>query len=64
MRVFRQWRNLKLRKWFGFAYRNEDPGPGELAAFCAACPQPGVNLKDGWEQDAEMYVCLSICDVI
>lgn len=24
---------------------------GEMALFCAACPQPGINLPDGWEAD-------------
>lgn len=53
MRVFRQWRNLKLRKWFGFAYREDEPAPGELAMFCVACPQDGINLKPGWQSDPE-----------
>jgi hypothetical protein len=48
-RVSRQWRNLKLRKWFGFGHRKEDPGRGEMALFCPACPQPGVNLPTDWE---------------
>ncbi|KAG2099268.1 uncharacterized protein F5147DRAFT_747293 [Suillus discolor] len=34
MRVAQQWRQLKLLKWNGF---------GELALFCPACPQPGIN---------------------
>lgn len=48
-RVSRQWRNLKLRKWFGFGHREDAPGRGEMALFCAACPQPGVNLPADWE---------------
>ena len=43
-RVSRQWRNIKLRKWFGFGHRLLQPSRGSLALFCAACPQPGVNL--------------------
>ena len=43
-RATRQWRNLKLRKWFGFGHRLISPGKGSLALFCAACPQPEVNL--------------------
>ena len=39
-----QWRDLKLRKWFGFGHRLLAPSRGDLALFCAACPQPGVNL--------------------
>jgi hypothetical protein len=43
-RATRQWRNLKLRKWFGFGHRLSSPTNGSMALFCAACPQPGVNL--------------------
>jgi hypothetical protein len=43
-RATRQWRNLKLRKWFGFGHRLVSPTKGSMALFCAACPQPGVNL--------------------
>jgi hypothetical protein len=43
-RATRQWRNLKLRKWFGFGHRVLLPMKGSMAIFCAACPQPGVNL--------------------
>ncbi|KAF9487718.1 hypothetical protein BDN71DRAFT_1513702, partial [Pleurotus eryngii] len=24
--------------------------PGDLALICAACPQPGINLPEGWER--------------
>lgn len=48
-RVSRQWRNLKLRKWFGFGHTSEQPGRGQMALFCPACPQPGVNLPPDWE---------------
>lgn len=43
-RATRQWRNLKLQKWFGFGHRLVSPTKGSMALFCAACPQPGVNL--------------------
>jgi hypothetical protein len=23
--------------------------PGELAVICQACPLPGINLPEGWE---------------
>ena len=49
-RVSRQWRNLKLRKWFGFSHRMETPGRGQMALFCAACPQTGVNLPANWQE--------------
>ncbi|KAG2100186.1 uncharacterized protein F5147DRAFT_582246, partial [Suillus discolor] len=43
MRVAWQWRQLKLLKWNGFTYESRRPTPGELALFCPACPQPGIN---------------------
>jgi len=47
-RVGRQWRNLKYRKWFWMLH-NLNGKRGEMALFCAACPQDGVNLPAGWE---------------
>jgi hypothetical protein len=44
MRVARQWRQLKTMKWHGFGHRSDDPSTGELALFCPACPQPGINV--------------------
>jgi hypothetical protein len=32
-----------------------EPQPGDLAIFCPACPQPGVNLSEGWEKDPKRY---------
>jgi hypothetical protein len=51
-RVARQWRNLKYRKWFWLLH-NEKGKRGEMALFCAACPQDGVNLGPGWEAEQE-----------
>jgi hypothetical protein len=48
-RVTRQWRNLKYRKWFWIFGRAGTRG--EMAVFCAPCPQAGINLGDNWEQD-------------
>ncbi|KAH9913117.1 uncharacterized protein B0H18DRAFT_860401, partial [Fomitopsis serialis] len=55
LRVSRQWRNLKYRKWYGFGHGRSDIGPGSLALACVACPRPGVNLLPGWEQDQEQW---------
>jgi len=49
-RVGRQWRNLKYRKWFWLLH-NLNGKRGEMATFCAACPQDGVNLQERWELD-------------
>jgi hypothetical protein len=57
MRVSRQWRVLLVKKRFGFGHdRDRTPGPGDLALFCPACPQPGVNLSDNWEEDPDQSV--------
>ncbi|KAG2144695.1 uncharacterized protein EDB93DRAFT_1087402, partial [Suillus bovinus] len=49
MRVSRQWRDLMNRKRFGFGHSSlVKPGPGNLALFCAACPQPGINMPLHW----------------
>jgi len=54
MRVSRQWRDLLARKRFGFGHEtNKLPGIGDLALFCPACPQPGVNLPAGWQNDPD-----------
>ncbi|KAG1894987.1 uncharacterized protein F5891DRAFT_1194652 [Suillus fuscotomentosus] len=44
MRVSRQWRQLKCLKRNGFGHEARKPKPGELALFCPACPQPGINM--------------------
>jgi len=31
---------------------------GKLASFCPACPQPGINLRDDWEDDNQRYAVL------
>ncbi|KAH6906278.1 hypothetical protein BKA70DRAFT_1497792 [Coprinopsis sp. MPI-PUGE-AT-0042] len=54
-RAGRQWRRLKDLKRNGFAHKDRPPGKGEMALFCAACPQPGINLPDDWEQDDEAW---------
>ncbi|KAF9521344.1 hypothetical protein CPB83DRAFT_741929, partial [Crepidotus variabilis] len=49
-RASRQWRNLKLRKWFGKTSK-ANLTRGELAIFCASCPQVGMNLPNGWQDE-------------
>jgi hypothetical protein len=47
-RVARQWRNLKYRKWF-WMLTDLNGRRGQMALFCAACPQDGVNLPPEWK---------------
>jgi hypothetical protein len=50
MRVSRVWRDLGNWKRGGFGHDEESiPGPGELALFCPACPQPNLNLPKQWK---------------
>ncbi|KAJ7473239.1 hypothetical protein FB451DRAFT_1035635 [Mycena latifolia] len=62
LQMTRQWRHLLMLKRAG---RGHDPSgvegtqPGECAVLCPACPRPGVNLPEGWEnaspQDRFLY---------
>ena len=64
IRAGRQWRHLSEMASFGFANNENHPGEGELALFCAACPQPGINLPKDWRKDPDkwLYVCFIILD--
>ncbi|KAJ7248186.1 hypothetical protein B0H12DRAFT_1203131 [Mycena haematopus] len=58
MLIMRQWREVKRMKRFR---RGHDAGGvratkrGELALKCRACPQPGWNLPDDWENIDPLY---------
>ncbi|KAJ7200869.1 hypothetical protein GGX14DRAFT_571878 [Mycena pura] len=71
LRMARQWRHLWLLMSGG---RGHDPSgvlgtaAGELAIRCPACPRPGVNLPEGWENAAEedrglyvLFLALDAC---
>jgi hypothetical protein len=53
LRMARQWRHLLMLKRAGRAH---DPsgvfgtGAGELTVECPVCPNPKVNLPEGWEK--------------
>ncbi|KAK7052719.1 hypothetical protein R3P38DRAFT_2502888 [Favolaschia claudopus] len=63
LRVAREYRHLLMLKRAG---RGHDPsgvwgtGAGELAVVCPVCPDPEVNLPEGWEtaprEDQFLYV--------
>jgi hypothetical protein len=53
LRCTRQYRNLKHLKWHGFGHDSRPAGLGELSVQCPACPQPGVNLPENWEEDKD-----------
>ncbi|KAJ2923414.1 hypothetical protein H1R20_g13682, partial [Candolleomyces eurysporus] len=56
-RVWQQWNHLINLKRYGFGHTNRDrkPGKGDLALFCAACPQPNKNLPDNWKDDPDSW---------
>jgi hypothetical protein len=53
MRMAREWRHIQMLKRAG---RGHDPAgvnatqEGECAVLCPACPQPGKNLPEDWQQ--------------
>ena len=54
--VIRIWRHLKMLKRAGHGH---DPAgitstlDGECTVECPACPHPGINLPEGWEEAPE-----------
>jgi hypothetical protein len=41
----------------GFGHDDSiSPGNGDLALFCPACPQPGINLPKNWKDDPNQSV--------
>ncbi|KAG9017173.1 hypothetical protein FRB90_001477 [Tulasnella sp. 427] len=48
--VIHQWRMLTMLKRSG-KYTAAGLKRGELATPCPACPHPGINLPDGWEDN-------------
>ena len=60
LRVSWQWRNLELRKSFGFGHHDNPPQTGEIGHGCASCPQPGINLLDNWKSNPNQWVTQNI----
>ncbi|EFI27460.1 hypothetical protein CC1G_15494 [Coprinopsis cinerea okayama7 len=55
LRCGREWRILKDLKRFGFGHTGWQPKEGELALFCAACPQDGINLPADWRSQGDQW---------
>ena len=57
MTTSRQWHDLLLLKRFGFGHDlKSKPSNGDLALFCPACPQPGINISEKAAADHEQCV--------
>lgn len=54
LRALRQWRDIRARQRAGVPFEPEDSEIplGGLGLFCAACPQPDVNLPQDWMADS------------
>ncbi|KAF7349498.1 CxC2 domain-containing protein [Mycena sanguinolenta] len=58
MHIMRQWREVKRQKRAKrghYAEGTRGTKQGELVIPCRACPQPGWNLPDGWEDADPAY---------
>jgi CxC2 like cysteine cluster associated with KDZ transposases len=58
-RMTRLWRWMKKLKWAGYAGSTKpvnDVSTGELAIYCPACPQPGINIPEDWMKDPARWV--------
>jgi CxC2 like cysteine cluster associated with KDZ transposases len=62
-RMSRLWRWMKKLKWAGYGSnlkRVSNVQPGELAIYCPACPQPGINIPDNWMEDPTRQVTIPL----
>ncbi|KAF7321647.1 CxC2 domain-containing protein [Mycena kentingensis (nom. inval.)] len=63
MRMARQYRHLLLLKRGGRGHSLSGvngTAPGELALRCPACPRPGINLPDNWQDASPADQCLYV----
>ncbi|KAG1722518.1 hypothetical protein EDB19DRAFT_1898193 [Suillus lakei] len=59
MRVSRIWRDLVNRIRFGFMTPDRQiPWSGDLALYCPACPQPGINLPPSWKDSYDAWLVM------
>jgi CxC2 like cysteine cluster associated with KDZ transposases len=54
LRMSRLWWWMKKLKWAAYGQDTEKTvgmaAAGELTVFCPACPQPGININDDWQE--------------
>ncbi|KAI6145839.1 hypothetical protein BKA82DRAFT_4016047 [Pisolithus tinctorius] len=60
--VAQKWQYLKLLKWNGFCGTTRSAEKGRLALFCAACPQPGINVDTNEDLDHWQFTCTVVMD--
>ncbi|KAF8215615.1 hypothetical protein K438DRAFT_1560258, partial [Mycena galopus ATCC 62051] len=57
-----QWRHLMMLKWAGRRHNQSGvlgTAAGELALGCPVCPDPKVNLLEGWDNTTPADHCVS-----
>jgi hypothetical protein len=57
-RMSRLWRWMKKLKWAGYPNNTKkvnEVQAGELAIYCPACPQSGINIMENWKNDTARY---------
>ncbi|KAI6168035.1 hypothetical protein EDD17DRAFT_1503696 [Pisolithus thermaeus] len=57
-----QWHLLKLLKWSGYQGNSKHSTKGDLALWCVACPQPGINLSPQDNLDDWRYTRTVVMD--
>ncbi|KAI6162387.1 hypothetical protein EDD17DRAFT_1478587, partial [Pisolithus thermaeus] len=62
LQVAQQWHLLKLLKWSGYQGNLNGSMKGDLALFCVACPQPGINLSPKANLDDWRYTRTVVMD--
>ncbi|KAI5980780.1 hypothetical protein EDC04DRAFT_2617987 [Pisolithus marmoratus] len=62
LQVAQQWQVLKLLKWSGFHDKTHWLTEGDLALFCVACPQPGINVSPAADLDHWKYTRTLVMD--
>jgi hypothetical protein len=58
-RLSRLWRWIKKLKWSGYGQKpgeKIEPGAGDLSFYCAACPQPGINIPSDWKNSPNKWM--------
>ncbi|KAI6113980.1 hypothetical protein EV401DRAFT_1889996 [Pisolithus croceorrhizus] len=60
--VAQQWHLLKLLKWSGYQGNSNHSTKGDLALFCVACPQPGIDLSPQDNLDDWRYTRTVVMD--
>ncbi|KAI6017514.1 hypothetical protein EDC04DRAFT_2608003 [Pisolithus marmoratus] len=62
LRDAQKWQLIKLCKWNAFRTKNKSANKGDLALFCVACLQPGINVDTNESLDHWKYSHTMVMD--